>query len=167
MVGGGSCSTLTQINGWICPEVRDKGGLPSSSSIIHQCAELQTAYRGGRAALHLTSACFCLHAHTRAARRTHHTLLTPAAQTRPAHEPAGSAAPQGCQTGAGRRVQSWSCNQREGAHPLLTEQEVLCLWILRGGYKLPRGADGQQQGEKNIMKLKISSRFFRVGECEK
>lgn len=94
------------INVWICPEVRDEGGLPSSSSIIHQCAELQTAHRGGRAALHLTSACFCLHTHTRAARRTHHTLLTPAAQTRPAQRRR--------QTGAGRHVQSRSCNQREG-----------------------------------------------------
>lgn len=94
------------------------------------------------------SACFCLH-----------TLLAPAAQTRPAHESAASAAPRGCQTGARRHVQSRSHNQQEGAHPLLTEQEVLCLWILRGVYKLPRGAGGQQ-GEKNIMKLKTSSRLF-------
>lgn len=148
MVGEESCSTLTQINVWICPEVRDEGGLPSSSSIIHQCAELQTAHRGGRAALHLTSVCFCLHARTRAARRTHHTLLTPAAQTRPAHESAASSAPQGCHTGAGRHVQRRSCYQREGAHPLLTEQEVLCLLFLGGGIKLPRGADGQQQARK-------------------
>lgn len=146
MVGEGSCSTLTQINVWICPEVRDEGGLPSSSSIIHQCAELQTAHRGGRAALHLTSARFCLDTRTRAARRTHHTVLTPAAQTQPAHKSAASSAPQGCQTRAGRHVQRQSCNQREGAHPLLTEQEVLCLWIL--GIKLPRGADGQQQARK-------------------
>lgn len=139
---------LSRGEGWRC--------MPSSSSIIHQCAELQTAHRGGRAALHLTSACFCLHAHTRAVRRTHDTLLTPAAQTRPAHETAASSAPQGCQTGAGCHVQSRLCNQWRGggAHRLLTEQEVLCLSILRGGIKLPRGADGQQQGEKNIMKFK-------------
>lgn len=146
MVGEGSDSTLTQINAWIWSEVRDEGGQPSSSSIIHQCAEPQTARRGAAAALLLTSVCFCLHTHTRAVRRTHHTLLTPAAvQTWQVHRPVAS----------GRRA----IRPEPG--------EVLRLWILRGGIKLPRGADGQQQDKKNIMKLKISCRFFRAAKLEK
>lgn len=41
-------------------------------------------------------------------------------------------------------------------------RKLLCLWILRGGIKLPRGAGGQQHGEKNIMKLKTSSRLVNA-----
>lgn len=164
MVGGGSCSTLTQINVWICPEVRDEGGQPSSSSIIHQCAELQTAHRGGRAALHLTSACFCLHMRAREQRGERFTRYSHLLHK---HDQLRSRRLQrrrrAVRPEPGRPVQSRSCNQTRGG---TSAADLAGSCIVCAVLNFPEEPTVSSRARKNIMKLKISSGFF-FGECEK